>query len=389
MKKPGDHIRINFGRHPFVFDIDGMMAQERQSVMNDIRKAESQNLHPPDDENTLVHNLIGQYLAHEGYIETARALAQDIHDRQQTLPNGSTSFQLPGAEDDVHAANRQKIRKSILDGDIDKALKYTHCFYPNVLKDERNRDINFRLQCRKFIEMMRRYTDLSAAATSSNVSKSVDSLGSNGHVDGGIEIRSEIERQEPADTQMELDDQLHRETSQDQEASPLAEDVDMDASVELPGKASLMKLDDLLAQAFAYGQQLRSTYGSDPRPQIKKQLVDMFAIMAYPDPTESVVAQLFDPQGRVQIAEDLNGAILGKSDCHPYRREDRVLMTRQSLLVSLPLRHWRSFQRRLKLCWMRLRVRLVVRQRSSVCSRISYRRNSSRNVQGRCKQGRR
>lgn len=323
MKKPGDHIRINFGRHPFVFDIDGMMAQERQSVMNDIRKAESHSLHPPDDENTLLHNLIGQYLAHEGYIETARALARDIHDRQQSLPNGSgsSSFQLPGAEDDVHAANRQKIRKSILDGDIDKALKYTHCFYPNVLKDERNRDINFRLQCRKFIEMMRRYTDLSAAATSSTISKSVDSLGSNGHVDGGIEFQSEIERQEPADTQMELDDQLHRETSQDQEASLPPEDIDMDASTELPSKASFMRLDDLLAQAFAYGQQLRSTYGSDPRPQIKKQLVDMFAIMAYPDPTESVVAQLFDPQRRVQIAEDLNGAILGMFDCPPSGRE--------------------------------------------------------------------
>jgi hypothetical protein len=26
MKKPGEHIRVNFGQSPFVFDIDGMMA---------------------------------------------------------------------------------------------------------------------------------------------------------------------------------------------------------------------------------------------------------------------------------------------------------------------------------------------------------------------------
>jgi hypothetical protein len=25
MKKPGEHIRVNFGQSPFVFDIDGMM----------------------------------------------------------------------------------------------------------------------------------------------------------------------------------------------------------------------------------------------------------------------------------------------------------------------------------------------------------------------------
>jgi hypothetical protein len=25
MKKPGEHIRVNFGHSPFVFDIDGMM----------------------------------------------------------------------------------------------------------------------------------------------------------------------------------------------------------------------------------------------------------------------------------------------------------------------------------------------------------------------------
>ena len=40
MKKPGDHVRINFGRFPFVFDIDSMMEQERKSVMDAIRKTD-------------------------------------------------------------------------------------------------------------------------------------------------------------------------------------------------------------------------------------------------------------------------------------------------------------------------------------------------------------
>lgn len=316
MKKPGDHVRINFGRYPFVFDIDRVMEQERHSIMDEIRKADLSGLHSPDDESSLIHNLIGQYLAHEGYIETAKAFAKDVNDQQQSLPGDRKLLHLPNSEDDVHAANRQKIRKAILDGDIDKALKYTNCFYPHVLDDDRNKDIRFRLQCRKFIEMMRRYTELSAATSSpSTVTKSVESLGSNGHMDGGIDVDDVPDHQEPTDTQMELDDQLHREASRGLEL-PSNDDVDMDASQELPSKATFMKQTELLTQALAYGQELRSAFGRDSRPQVKKQLQDIFAIMAYTNPTESVVGQLLDPQGRVQIAEDLNGAILGECDEH-------------------------------------------------------------------------
>lgn len=327
MKKPGDHVRINFGRYPFVFDIDRMMEQERKSVMDDIRNTDTTTLHPPDHESTLIHNLIGQYLAHEGYVETAKAFATDVNAQQSSLLSSEAKLlQLPNSEDDVHAANRQKIRKSILDGDIDKALKFTNCFYPHVLEDDRNKDIHFRLRCRKFIEMMRRYTELSAAAvnTSSSspaaVTKSVESLGSNGHMESGGGIELGDDREEPTDTQMELDDQLHREASKGLDSAPhhppSSDDVDMDASLEhLPSKASLMKQNELLSQALAYGQELQSTFGGDPRPQIKKQLLEIFAIMCYTNPTESVVGQQLDPAGRVQIAEDLNGAILGMSTC--------------------------------------------------------------------------
>ena len=312
MKKPGEHLRINFGRYPFVFDIDRMMEQERQAIMSEINQADLSSLHPPDDEKALIHNLIGQYLAHEGYVETAKAFSKDVHDQQQSLSSEQHSSQLPDSEDDIHAFNRQKIRKSILDGDIDKALKYTNSFYPHVLEEERNKDIHFRLRCRKFIEMMRRYTELSAATSSPPaVTKSVDSLASNGHADEATEEDDMPDSQEPTNTQMELDDQLHREASNGVEPPP-TDDVDMDASQELPPKASFMKQNDLLTQALAYGQELQSAFGSDPRQQVKKQLSDIFAIVAYPNPSVSPVGPLMDPQGRVQIAEEVNGAILGE-----------------------------------------------------------------------------
>lgn len=322
MKKPGEHLRTNFGRSPFVFDINRMMEDERQAVFSEILMADVSSLHPPDDEGALIHKLVNQYLAHEGYIETAKAYAKDVHDQQESLSSQSQPIQLPDSDDDIHASNRQKIRKSILDGDIDRALKFTNAFYPRVLEDERNKDIHFRLRCRKFIEMMRRYTELSATTSSpTTVTKSVDSIESNGHVEDDENIAN---GQEVTDTQMELDDQLNREASKGLE--PPTDDVDMDASQDLPPKASYMKQNDLLTQALAYGRELQSTFGGDPRPQVKKQLSDIFAIMAYTNPTESVVGQLLDPRGRDQIAEEVNGAILGEHHTRKFLTLCRLLI---------------------------------------------------------------
>ena len=310
LKKPGEHLRTNFGRSPFVFDIDRMMEDERHAIFCEVLMANPSSLHPPDDEDFLIHKLVGQYLAHEGYVETAKAFAQDVHDQQESLSGWPHTLQLPDPDEDIHASNRQKIRKSILDGDIDKALKYTNAFYPRVLEDERNEDIHFRLRCRKFIEMMRRYTELSAATSSPTaVTKSVESIESNGHVSDGEHI---ADRQGMTDTQMELDDQLNREASKG--LDPPIDDIDMDASHELTQgispKASYMKRDDLQNKALDYGRELESTFGGDPRR--KKQLENIFSLMAYTNPAESPVAHLLDSQGRVSIAEEVNGAILGE-----------------------------------------------------------------------------
>jgi len=314
MKKPGEHLRINFGRTPFIFDIDRMMEQERRAIIGEISKAGVAALHPPDDENALIHKLVGQYLAHEGYVETAKAFARDAHDQHQSLASEAKPFQLPESDDDIHAITRQKIRKSILDGDIDRALKYTSSYYPHVLGEDRNKDIYFRLRCRKFIEMMRRYTELASATSSpAPMTKSIDSLSSNGHGESIAQAHDTADGAEQAgDTQMELDDQLRREASRGLEPPP-TDDVDMDASQELPPKALYMKQGDLLAAALSYGQELQHQFGSDPRQQIKKQLQDLFAIIAYPNPADSPISNLLDQRGRVQIAEEINGAILGKT----------------------------------------------------------------------------
>ena len=333
MKRLGEHVRVNFGKTPFIFDIDSMMEKEKQIVLDSINGAEVSSLHPPDNENALIHRIIDQYLAHEGYVETTKAFARDAQDRQQILSNTYQPVEFTTDEDDVQAITRQKIRRSILDGEIDRALKYMNTYYPRVLEDEPNRDIYFRLRCRKFVEMMRQYTEL-AGATSSTTTLGTNSAEGNGHIetpdeeeeddDDDDDDETAHEHRHVPDTQMELDDQLHREASTQNRDHPpslslsypvATDDIDMDAAQDrsnLLPKLSLMKVNDLLAAAVTYGQELREEFGSDPRPAIKKQLTDIFAIMAYSNLSSSPVSHLFNAKGRAQIAEDVNGAILGK-----------------------------------------------------------------------------
>lgn len=278
-----------------MFDIDGMMAEERRLIRDQINKTDVSLLHSPDDESTLIQKLVAQYLAHEGYVETSKAFATDVQDRSKSLskPGSQSESTLFGAEDDVHTVNRQKIRKAILAGDIDKAIKFTDTFYPQVLLDERNKEIYFQLKCRKFVEMMLRYSELQVAATPSTVS--------NGHT-----------TDDALDNQMELDDQLDREFAKQSQLQHHEGDIDMESSTSSLHKSGLMKSNDYLTAALQYGQELHAEFGGDPRPAVKDQLREVFAIMAYVDPRESIVGSLLDKRGRVGIAERVNGAILGK-----------------------------------------------------------------------------
>ena len=276
-----------------------MMAEERRYIRNQINKADVKSLHPPDDENTLIQKLVSQYLAHEGYVETSKAFAADVRTRAESF--AATGSELPplGCDDDVQTMNRQKIRRAILDGDIDKALKYTHSFFPQVLQDKRNEDVYFQLRCRKFVEMMRRYAELQSGSAPSEI-------GHNGHSTSD----------ETFDNQMELDDQLNRESTKqnNQPQQQLSEeDVDMDTpTASLPTKATQMTSADYLTTALVYGQELQAEFGSDDRPEVKEQLRQLFAIVAYVDPRDSVVGEMLDKRGRVGIAEGINGAILGE-----------------------------------------------------------------------------
>jgi hypothetical protein len=75
--------------------------------MEEVKSTTGSLLYPPLSENQLIHRLIAQYLAHDGYVETARAFAEEVRTENEALNGpGSSPKELEPEEDHV-AVNRQ------------------------------------------------------------------------------------------------------------------------------------------------------------------------------------------------------------------------------------------------------------------------------------------
>ncbi|KAJ5605133.1 hypothetical protein N7510_010287 [Penicillium lagena] len=301
-KQPPVHLRANFGQEPFVFDIDGLVRQEKASIHSEISATSTASLQPPLDESALLQELVAQFLAHDGYVETSRAFAEEVATEAAALQNGRDEpLKKYEVEEDREAINRNKIRSAILDGDIDKALKHTKAYYANVLEDYPH--IHFKLRCRKFLEMMRRSNELAAATAAAAASSSKRNRAATGP---GISDEHAV-----FDQEMELDD-----VSDGWDATD-----GMDTEEQEPETAT--QFNELLTEAVQYGQQLHMDYPSDENGGDKKMLDDIFSLVAYADPKRSVHGHHLDPAGRVAVAEELNSAILvslGKSSAAALER---------------------------------------------------------------------
>ncbi|KAI9925700.1 Ran-binding protein 9 [Aspergillus wentii] len=292
-KQPPVHLAANFGQLPFIFDIDGMVKKEKFSIHSEINATSTANLQPPLDESTLLQELVAQFLAHDGYVETARAFAGEVVAESGALQSDrEKSLKKYEVEEDVEAINRQKIRAAILDGDIDKALKYTNAYYANVLHDYPH--IHFKLRCRKFLEMIRRCNEVSLAAPKRGKT-------SNGLSDGGAVF----------DQEMELDEQMQEGDGWEADGMDTEE------------PETMARFYELLTEAVQYGQQLRIDYPTDERGGNKKMLDGIFSLVAYSHPKRSMHGHYLDTRGRAIVAEELNSAILvslGKSSSAALER---------------------------------------------------------------------
>ncbi|KAI1109277.1 ran-binding protein [Nemania sp. NC0429] len=277
IKKAGELIRVNLGQSPFVFKIDQVIQKEQGMIKQAISRTSIQRLVSCRmNETELIQQLVLQFLQHDGYVETAREFAREIQSEQQAL-SSDPSVPILGIniKDDEDARQRQRIRRAILEGDIDKSLILTNKYYPLVLKN--NQDVYFRLKCRKFVEMVRKAAEFSSGSGKKR----------NGHPYDDVPSEMDVDESGQSDT-ME-DDPMESQ----HDAGPLLEET------------------------IVYGQALQAEFRHDTRPEVGNALSDIFALLAYPNPLQvKEIAPLLDRKGRVTVAEELNSAILsslGKS----------------------------------------------------------------------------
>ncbi len=299
-KQTGALVTANFGQRPFVFDIDDKILSEKLGVAKDITRTKIPASRKHRDEGALIQELVSQFLAHDGYVETAKAFADELRQEQQSL-NNTIPANVPSATegDDTDAVHRQSeypcavwpvhanspgIRRAILSGDIDEALQVTQTHFPTVLAE--NPEILFRLKCRKWVELISQTTEL-------NLSKGP--TGTDRNESNGFNKASDADDDFAQD--MELDEHPHGDSQTNGEEKTSANE-------------NVLQYDQLIIEAMQYGQELQREY-RDEDGEYAKALQDIFSLVAYNDPKGSVHGHLLDAAGRVTVAEELNSAILG------------------------------------------------------------------------------
>jgi hypothetical protein len=84
---------------------------EKAQTCEEINRHSIAKLYPPFDETALIQALVSQYLAHDGYVDTARAFAEDVQNENRAL-NTSPGKSVIGSLDpkgDADAVNRQRM----------------------------------------------------------------------------------------------------------------------------------------------------------------------------------------------------------------------------------------------------------------------------------------
>jgi Ran-binding protein 9/10 len=174
--------------------------------------------------------------------------------------------------------------------------------YPDVLR--KNELITFRLRCRKFVEMARtRMGENMEPRRSRRLDKGkgrMDMSDSRMDLDDDPNAGDmDTEEDQPEDDEGDMDDEEEDEEDEDEE----------DGEEQASGGQGVLSDMDLIV----YGRELSEQFGNNPREEIRDELQAIVGLMAYQDPKDGPLKELLEERGRVPIAEQLNGAILGES----------------------------------------------------------------------------
>ena len=82
--------------------------EEKKSLREEIQREDASQLHDSRREPLLVQDLVAQYLSHDGFIETARAFAQEMRHNNRLLNGDEGIARGPEYKEDLDAIHRQR-----------------------------------------------------------------------------------------------------------------------------------------------------------------------------------------------------------------------------------------------------------------------------------------
>ncbi|KAK1216717.1 hypothetical protein PQX77_020646 [Marasmius sp. AFHP31] len=322
----GESVKVNFGHEPFKFNIEAHVQQQRNQTWTEIIQQPidpsffegsasplpSAPVPPIPEEQTkqALNRLVLSYLAHHGYVKTARAFqkqaesmttssnlltrADDV-EMADAPPTSTSSSSISNIEHEIEL--RTKIINSVLEKDIDAALNETKRHYPAVL-DAEDGLMSVKLRCRKFIELYLNTREPKQSYDASVASGVENHEGS--HTPAEEDDYDVVE--EPME--MEVDDEDVPSTNGFGPANGGTR-VRRESSAQARYRAAM-------SETLAYGQSLQNDYKKDQRPEVQQILTRTFSIVAYPDPVAAggSVAEVAGNEARVQLANEVNQAIL-------------------------------------------------------------------------------
>ena len=274
------------------------------------------------EKRVVINKLVLSYLEHHGYARTMRTFQKQLGgtsadgDRDIKMADGP-SKDVDGDHSDME--RRIKTVNSVISGDIDTVISAARTYYPAVLEAEEGLML-FKLQCRKFVELILEAAELKKRMRNRSVSRTR-------REDDGVMVMEGIDED---GTGMDVDED-------DAPLSPPVRSVNGFSSVvSIPGPSrrrtshspadaggggfggtadgTAARYEAALNQAISYGQTLSKTYKDDGRREVKEIFKRTFAIVAWEDPMTAggLASEVVGQEARVVLANELNTAILSE-----------------------------------------------------------------------------
>ncbi|KAJ2860054.1 hypothetical protein GGH94_005747 [Coemansia aciculifera] len=386
MRTLGEHVKANFGRKPFVYDISHFVSVAHEDALKLVSGASIRTLLPPTaeagekkddakaespkpdassadllsavelmqlrdsevgvavpgqsasmDESGATLGIVLSYLLHNEYFSTARALIENVVGRQQQ-PTGSdepateSSARLAAiynalSEQDAQRETRRRICKHIGQGDIDYALGLLQDAYPSVLENE---SLVFQLRCRQFIELVR-------ASNGCHIADCVPSDDSQLPVPVARTPATPANNARAAEDMMDVDDTC---TTSMMSLAAITNAPNSLHRARFGQISSLRKMEaeQLVRVLLEYGRQLQADYGASPNPIIREGLVHTFSLLAYADPAQSPIAALLDPAACEPLACLVDAAIVATENAPRMSALECICRHAGALLTELSAR---------------------------------------------------